>query len=130
MESHPLGQPPLTTPADALALAFWVAVALVPWTGPFGQSPPQSLRLVSPGSNRELPLEPGPISTQGPLGTTRIQVYEDGSVAFEDSPCPHQRCVAAGSIRSSSQALACLPNRVYLELLGGPVASDLDGVTQ
>jgi len=58
------------------------------------------------------------IDVEGPLGSTRLEIH-DKSVHFAYSPCPNKTCVAAGSISSSGQWLACLPNEVFVRVEGG-----------
>ncbi|MFP4153855.1 MAG: NusG domain II-containing protein [Alkalispirochaeta sp.] len=54
---------------------------------------------------------------EGPLGESHI-VIEDGTVRFEDSPCRDKICVAAGALGTSGEWAACLPNRVFISVIG------------
>jgi hypothetical protein len=57
------------------------------------------------------------VEVDGPLGTTILR-FEDGSVRFTDSPCPHKYCVLHGPLRGAGQWNACLPNRVFVKIRG------------
>jgi hypothetical protein len=63
----------------------------------------------------------------GPLGITVVEL-RGGEARVLSSPCLNQTCVAAGTIRSRGQWIACLPNRVFLSMEGGSdSAGDIDG---
>ncbi len=53
----------------------------------------------------------------GPLGETVIGLAPDG-VRILASPCPLQLCVRSGPIHRTGQVVACLPNRVAIQLIG------------
>ncbi len=57
------------------------------------------------------------VEVSGPLGTTRIAIVE-GMVKIMDSPCPDKLCIQAGEITSAGNWLACLPNRIFVKILG------------
>ena len=46
-----------------------------------------------------------------------FHLYEDGSIAFEQSNCPQQICVRAGKIHLPGQFAACLPNGLILKIV-------------
>jgi len=56
-----------------------------------------------------------------------FHLYADGGIAFIASDCPDQRCVLSGKLRRAGQMSACLPNRVYIKIVGreGPDIPDL-----
>lgn len=62
-------------------------------------------------------------SFQGPLGQTHLDV-QDGQAFIHDSPCTNQLCVHMGSIRHSGQWVACLPNRIFVRIIGGQDRGD------
>lgn len=64
------------------------------------------------------------IKARGPLGITTIHI-QDGGVHVEDSPCVNKVCIAMGTIRSSGQFVACLPNRVFARITGGAAAPEV-----
>lgn len=92
--------------------------------------PATGLRIRDAGGTRDLPLLAGPVSARGPLGDSHLHVSEAGEVAFTDSPCPGHLCLAMGRIQGAGSALACVPNRVLVELTGPAAGADLDAVTR
>ncbi len=44
--------------------------------------------------------------------------YADGSIAFLESDCPDKVCIHAGKLRLAGQMAACLPNEVYMKIVG------------
>jgi len=57
------------------------------------------------------------IRVAGPLGDTVVEI-RGKSVRIADSPCPNKTCVAAGAISEPDQWIACLPNRVFVRIVG------------
>ena len=54
--------------------------------------------------------------------------YADGSIAFLESDCPDKVCIHAGKLRQVGEMAACLPNEVYMKIVGAiadPDAPDL-----
>ncbi|WP_052296309.1 NusG domain II-containing protein [Gracilinema caldarium] len=68
------------------------------------------------------------IPVQGPLGTT-IVVIHHGNVHVEDSPCNNKLCIAMGEISLPGQWIACLPNQVFVRIIGTSAKDELDGST-
>jgi hypothetical protein len=58
------------------------------------------------------------VTAPGPLGDTVVEI-RGGQAHIVSSPCANQTCVAAGSVHSRGQWLACLPNRVLVSVDGG-----------
>ena len=50
--------------------------------------------------------------------------YPDGSIAFVESDCPDKVCIKSGRLRLAGQMSACLPNQVYIKIVGA--SSDKD----
>ena len=50
--------------------------------------------------------------------------YPDGSIAFIESDCPDKVCVKSGRLHLIGQMAACLPNQVYIKIVGA--GSDKD----
>ena len=68
------------------------------------------------------------VEVTGPLGTTIVKI--DGrEAAVIESPCINKICVKAGHIGNTGQWVACLPNGVLIEIVGGEIESDVDAVT-
>ena len=65
----------------------------------------------------------------GPLGETVI-VVENGTVRIVNSPCPLHYCIRMGRIRYGGEIIACVPNRVLINIKGGNKKGTFDGVTQ
>lgn len=47
-----------------------------------------------------------------------VIVCDGKSVYFESSDCPDKVCVATGVLSKSGEWAACLPNRVFLKVVG------------
>ncbi|MEI8095821.1 MAG: NusG domain II-containing protein [Spirochaetales bacterium] len=63
------------------------------------------------------------VKAEGPLGITLVHI-EKGTIHVEDSPCTNKVCIAMGTIRSSGQWVACLPNHVFVRITGGAQTQD------
>jgi hypothetical protein len=86
------------------------------WTGPT----PATEALVQTGDGHRHHLHLGRDATlhvPGPLGDTRIEVH-DGRARIADSPCNDKFCVHYGWLDHGGETIACLPNRVVLQLAG------------
>jgi hypothetical protein len=46
-----------------------------------------------------------------------FHLYEDGSIAFEQSDCPEKICIRAGKLHLPGQFAACLPNGLILKIV-------------
>ncbi|MFA6505053.1 MAG: NusG domain II-containing protein, partial [Treponemataceae bacterium] len=57
------------------------------------------------------------LRVKGEIGETVVHIH-DGKASVESSPCSNQTCVAAGSIDSNGQWVACLPNGVFVRIEG------------
>lgn len=79
----------------------------------------------------ELPLDRDARTTvNGPLGVSTIVVH-DGSVEIAESPCPRGVCKHMGHIRYVGEALVCVPNRVFVTIVGdGGGEKAFDGVSE
>ncbi|MCX7786883.1 MAG: NusG domain II-containing protein [Spirochaetes bacterium] len=53
----------------------------------------------------------------GPLGSTHIHI-KDGAAFVENSPCRDKICIHMGRIARNGEWVACLPNRVFLQVQG------------
>lgn len=78
--------------------------AIVEITAKMGES------LYSINTKRQVPVK-------GPLGDSII-VIEDGKAFFRNSPCPDKLCVKAGKIQTSGQWAGCLPNQIFIRIIG------------
>ena len=68
------------------------------------------------------------LSVPGPLGETLIVIH-DGKVHVSASPCRNKICVNSGHISRSGELIACVPNKVVIQILGDEEAG-YDAVTQ
>jgi len=87
---------------------------------------PASQLLVQTGGDepRMLALYPDrQLHIQGPLGESIIEIRE-GRGRFLHSPCNGQVCVHTGWLSAAGELAACLPNRISIQLLGGPARFD------
>lgn len=76
-----------------------------------------------------LPLhEADTLSVPGPLGET-IVVIHDGTVHVSESPCRNKVCINSGHISLSGELIACIPNKVVVQISGDEQAG-YDAVTQ
>ncbi len=46
-----------------------------------------------------------------------FHLYEDGSIAFEESDCPDKVCIHAGKLNRAGQFAACLPNGIVMKII-------------
>lgn len=56
---------------------------------------------------------------------------KDGMVSMTSSSCKNQVCVETGSISHTKDSIACLPNKVIVEIRGGKenVGGDIDVIS-
>ncbi len=50
--------------------------------------------------------------------------YGDGSIAFIESDCPDKICIRSGKLTYVGQTAACLPNEVYIKIVGEQIDPD------
>lgn len=83
-----------------------------------GTSGMATVRVESVDGVREYALDQDEeLSLEGPLGLTVIGI-KDSQVAFLDSPCRDKLCVHAGRLHGPGEWTACLPNRVFVSIVG------------
>jgi len=108
---------PLDIAAFSLALAVVVLVAVRVYARG-GGAPAVHLR--GPRQEWIFPLDSErTVAVPGPLGDTVVQIRK-GQVRVLSSPCPEKICVRSGAIARPGQWIACLPNRVFVEIQAGP----------
>lgn len=59
------------------------------------------------------------IAVSGPIGQTVVEIA-DGGARVVSSPCDNQICVLTGHVERAGRWIACLPNRVFVAVEGGP----------
>ena len=65
-------------------------------------------------------------------GHTNHITIKDGKVSMTSSTCKNQVCVETGAISHTKDSIACLPNRVIVEIKAGknnPEGSDVDVIS-
>ena len=55
---------------------------------------------------------------KGRLGESILKI-KDGKIRFTHSPCKGKVCIHRGWLKYSGETMACLPNKVFIELTGG-----------
>jgi hypothetical protein len=110
--------------SDIIIIAAAVLAGLVLWAysgGLFGR--PEGLRAEIYYKSelvRTIDLTAGKeesFSVDG-LPDVVFHLYSDGSIAFIESDCPDKVCVRTGKIHAAGQMSACLPNQVYIKIVG------------
>ena len=105
----------------ALSLALTVGTA---WVVLAPSDAPLRVEVQDAGGTSIYPLdEDRTIEALGPLGATEIHIAK-GGVFVHDSPCTNKVCIAMGTIRTTGQFVACLPNRVFVRITGGAAAPE------
>lgn len=115
------------TAADALVVGLLLAANWAP-VARREPGPPLAAEVVAQGRTwREALGESRRLRVAGPLGETEILLEADGARVVS-SPCPLQLCVRTGKVAVPGEAVACLPNRVAVRLLGGGGRGGVDAV--
>jgi len=74
------------------------------------------VHLKGPAGEWVYPLEgERTVAVRGPLGDTVVEIRA-GQARVLSSPCAEQICVRSGAIARPGQWIACLPNRVMLDI--------------
>ncbi len=108
---------PLDFAAFGLALAVVALISIRVYAGP-GGAPAVHLR--GPRQEWIFPLDSErTLAVPGPLGDTVVQIRQ-GRVRVLSSPCPEKICLRSGDIARPGQWIACLPNRVFIDIQAGP----------
>jgi len=114
-------------PAVALASAVALSSALLIYGGGSGEA---RVVIESGGRTWVYPLDAEEtVRVPGEIGETVVHVH-DGKAFVESSPCANQTCVAAGSVDSNGQWLACLPNGVFVRVEGSSPNEAPDATTR
>jgi len=108
-------------PLDWVLVAVIAAIALV-WsqTGRNSNAAPISVVVVTPQGTDTLSLFTDTVIV---LEHLTIEV-SDGSAAITRSDCPSQQCVKTGCIDQTGQMSACVPNGVWIEIIGAERVTD------
>jgi hypothetical protein len=123
-------KPVMLRPFDYGAIALALAITVLVSFSVYGGSSDEVL-ITGNGGRWIFPLNAAEtVTVEGPLGDTVVEL-RDGSARVLASPCTNQICVAAGTIRSHGQWIACLPNQVLVSVTAGNIqeTDELDGAS-
>jgi hypothetical protein len=108
-------------PADGLIL---LAVILVTWLwssgAPDASGGPEGVRIVSLSGEDTLDIL---MDTLVYRGEVTIEI-RSGRAAITESDCPTRQCVRTGWIEVPGEMSACMPNGVFIEVVGSAAAPD------
>lgn len=108
----------------AVAIVVAISVWAVDRSGPGA-----AVEITTDGGILIYPLdEPRIIEVSGPLGPSTIEI-DGGGAFFATAPCRDQLCVIAGHQHEAGQWAACLPNRVFLTIIGDTDAAEIDALS-
>lgn len=104
---------------DLAAVAAALVVIVLASVRAYGGRPgSEQLHLRGPGREWVYPLgEDRAVTVSGPLGDTVVEI-RGGQARVLSSPCAEKICVRSGAIARPGQWIACLPNRVFLDVQG------------
>jgi len=68
------------------------------------------------------------LDSSGKLTNVLVTANGQASVVFAD--CPDKLCQRSGKISSKTQIIACLPNRVVIEIEGETINHEVDGIVR
>jgi hypothetical protein len=108
---------PLDIAAFGLALAIVALVSARVYARAGGEP---AVHLRGPHQEWIFPLDSErTVAVPGPLGDTVVQIRQ-GQARVLSSPCPEKICLRSGAIARPGQWIACLPNRVFIDIQAGP----------
>ena len=105
----------------------WVVIILLAGLGLFGLmllwlAPPGRRVVVSNGERLLYQAglnQTAAVDLDGPLGVSRLELDARGARIVE-APCPLKICMQMGPIRRRGELIACVPNRILVQITGGP----------
>jgi len=109
-------------PGDLVLLAVITLIAFLWWSSEknFSENP-ESLRIVYSEVEDTLSLFTDTVIYRGEV-TIEIS---GGSAAITESNCPTHQCVRTGWIQNSGQMSACMPNQIFIEVIGIDTLTDV-----
>jgi hypothetical protein len=63
------------------------------------------------------------VTVEGPVGPTTISI-QDGGVHVVQASCRDKVCVSMGTVSAAGAWIACLPNRLFIRILGSDAETD------
>lgn len=108
-------------PGDLIVLAV-IALVTFLWasSGRSGGENPESLRIVTNDGEDTLSLYRDTVFQRGAV---TIEI-EAGRAAITESNCHTRQCVRTGWLEAPGQMSACMPNGIFIEVLGGDNTTD------
>ena len=73
---------------------------------------------------KKFPTRTETMQIEGPQGPSVLELGQDHTLRFLESPCRHKTCISSGSISQAGQSLVCIPNRITASITG----TDISGV--
>lgn len=108
---------PVLKPGDAIPALAALGIALAV-RGPLAAGIPAELLLVTPEGSSVLALSCDTLmEVQVRDGTLLVQI-EGGMARIVSSPCPRGTCVETGWIREPGRTAVCMPEGVFIQVLG------------
>ncbi|MDA3939361.1 MAG: NusG domain II-containing protein [Spirochaetia bacterium] len=68
------------------------------------------------------------IEIEGPIGTTHVHI-ESGHAWISNSPCKNKLCITAGEIDSFNAWVACVPNEIFIQIIGTEDKEKIDALS-
>lgn len=68
------------------------------------------------------------LDIEGPIGLTHIHI-DSGEVWVSDSPGKNKICITAGEIKTVNSWIACLPNKVFIQIESKGIEEEIDGTS-
>jgi hypothetical protein len=111
---------PRITGADAIVIIL--ALALLPWlylTYWGDAAPGEQARILRGGEQVALVslYEQKRLTISGELGNSELEI-KNGKIRFLNSPCRNKQCIHSGWISIGGEFIACLPNRISVQIVG------------
>ena len=82
-----------------------------------------------PGGGTYSLQQPRTLRYESQDGGYNIVVIADGKVRVSEASCPDQVCVRTGPTDQTASPIACLPNRLVIQVIDNGTSSQLDGVS-
>lgn len=114
------------TRADWVVVLFAVTLLPVVYVYGWRADTPASLAHITDAQHhtRTIRLDHDQIlHVQGKLGDSVLQIQR-GKIRFIQSPCATKFCILSGWLKYNGDAMACLPNGVYVQVSGGKTKFD------
>ncbi|MBA1335223.1 MAG: hypothetical protein HPY66_0845 [Firmicutes bacterium] len=67
--------------------------------------------------------QPGELTVQSPWGYNTIEIGKN-RIRIKDASCPDKLCVKEGWLSRANEMAVCMPNRVYVKIIGGETEID------